>query len=58
MVISRISAISKAASLAPQLMSMLLAVLPVTECQGLFHQRAKKQGEKITSGQLRCGAAA
>jgi hypothetical protein len=49
---------SKGASLAPQEISMLLAVLPVTECQGLFHQRAKKQGEKITSGQLRCGAAA
>jgi len=33
---------SKGASLAPQEMSMLLAVLPVALCQGLFHIRNKK----------------
>ena len=38
LVSSRSSAISKGASLAPQLISMLLAVLPQTKCQALFNQ--------------------
>jgi hypothetical protein len=36
-IISRTSAISKGASLAPHEMSMLLAALLVTLCQGLFY---------------------
>jgi len=43
---SRTSAISKGASLAPQLMSMLLAVLPVVFSQGLFHHFTKKGVKK------------
>jgi len=42
MVISRISAISKGARRAPQDTKILFAVLPVTECQGLFNQIHKK----------------
>ncbi|WP_300884172.1 hypothetical protein, partial [uncultured Clostridium sp.] len=36
------SLISNGASLAPQLISMLLAVLPVTFCKGLFNQIHRK----------------
>ena len=36
-IICRTSAISKGAILAPQLINMLFAVLPVVCCQGLFH---------------------
>ena len=34
----RVAALSNGASLAPQLTSMLFAVLPVATCQGLFNQ--------------------
>ena len=47
---SRSSLMSKGESLAPQLISMLLAVLPVTFCKGLFNQVHKIftfQGKKI-----------
>jgi hypothetical protein len=40
--ISRSWGISKGASLAPQEIKMLLAVLPETKSQGLFHQIQKK----------------
>jgi hypothetical protein len=40
--ISRSWGISKGASLAPQEIKMLLAVLPETNCQGLFHQIQKE----------------
>lgn len=39
---SRSSLISNGANLAPQEISMLFRVLPVTFCQGLFHQNKKK----------------
>ncbi len=50
---SRSSLMSNGANLAPQLISMLLAVLPVTFCKGLFNQIHKKftfQGKKIEPG--------
>ena len=40
--ISRSWGISKGASLAPQEIKMLLAVLPETKSQGLFHQIQKE----------------
>jgi len=44
--ISRSSAISNGASLAPQEIRILLAVLPETNCQGLFNQIHKKATKK------------
>ena len=42
----RVAALSKEASLAPQEIKMLLAVLPETNCQGLFNQIHKKATKK------------
>ena len=41
------SAMSKGDRRAPQLTSMLLAVLPETSCQGLFNQIHKKATKKV-----------
>jgi hypothetical protein len=38
---------SKGASRAPQEIKMLFAVLPETNCQGLFHQIHKKSTKKV-----------
>ena len=38
---------SNGASLAPQLIKIDLAVLPETNCQGLFHQIHKKATKKV-----------
>src|SRR5699024_6748567 len=53
MVISRTSLMSKGASLAPQEISMLFAVLPETNCQGLFNQVHKKSTKKAPGTHLR-----
>jgi len=47
MVISRSSWISKGARRAPQEILIDLAVLPETNCQGLFHQIHKKSTKKV-----------
>ena len=45
---------SKGANLAPQLTSIDFAVLPETNCQGLFHQihKKSKKGVRSTVGLL------
>jgi len=44
---SRSCGMSKGASRAPQEIKMLFAVLPETNCQGLFNQIHKKSTKKV-----------